>query len=133
VYVRTWVPQTQVLFAGICNPCDALRMANFPYSRSHQRAPRVSLMKPASFSLSGKRISAVLHAVSTTGGLARMDRPLPPGTLGELAVATSLGQVCGLVEFLPLTKGNPTQAFRFIAFSDDDYERLSSTILAGCS
>jgi len=62
-----------------------------------------------------------------------MDRPLPPGTLGELAVATSLGQVCGLVEFLPLTKGNPSQAFRFIAFSDDDYERLSSTILAGCS
>jgi hypothetical protein len=85
-------------------------------------------MKPASFSLSGKRISAVLQTVSTTGGLARMTGPVPPGTLAELVVATSRGQVSGLVEFLPPTKGNPTQAFRFVAFSDDDYERLSSTI-----
>jgi len=88
-------------------------------------------MKPASFSVSGKRISAVLHAVSTTGGLVRMAGALPPGTLAELAVFTSLGQVRGLVEFFPPTKGNPTQAFRFIAFSDEDYERLSSSILAG--
>jgi len=60
-----------------------------------------------------------------------MAGPVPSGTLAELAVSTSLGRVCGLVEFLPATKGNPTQAFRFIAFSDDDYERLSTTIVAG--
>jgi len=59
-----------------------------------------------------------------------MAGPLPPGTLAELAVSTSLGRVCGLVEILPATKGNSMQAFRFIAFSDDDYERLSSTIVA---
>ena len=62
-----------------------------------------------------------------------MAGPLPSGTLAELVVATTLGRVCGLVEFLPQMKGNPMQAFRFIAFSDDDYARLSSTILAGCS
>jgi len=73
---------------------------------------------------------AVLQAVSTTGGLAQMSGPLPPGTLAEFAVDTNLGRVCGLVEFLEArTRESPTQAFRFLAFSDDDYERLSSIIL----
>jgi len=61
-----------------------------------------------------------------------MDRTVPAGTFAELAVDTNLGQVCGLVEFLASqTKGN--QAFRFIAFSDDDYARLSNTMLMGHS
>ena len=112
------------------DPCDALRMANFPHPHPNSRAPRVHVAKPASFSLSGKRIPAVLQAISTTGGLAQMAGPLPRGSLAELVVETNLGRVCGLVEFLEArTKGNPAQAFRFIAFSDDDYERLSSTIL----
>jgi hypothetical protein len=85
---------------------------------------------PVSFSLSGKQIPAVLQAVSTTGGLVQMAGPIPPGSLAELVVDTNLGRVCGLVEFLGArTRGSATQAFRFVAFSDDDYERLSSTIL----
>ena len=80
--------------------------------------------------MSGKRISAVLRTVSTTGGLAEMDRPVPPGTFAELAVSTGLGQVCGLVEFLE-AQGKGSQAFRFIAFSDDDFERLNNTVLMG--
>ena len=60
-----------------------------------------------------------------------MAGPLPSGTLAEVSIATNLGKIFGLVEFLPQTKGNPAQAFRFIAFSDDDYERLS-TMLTDC-
>jgi len=106
-------------------------MATFPHTRSHKRAPRVSITKPASFLLSGKQISAVLLVASTTGGLASTAVPCPPGAFGELSVATSLGKVSGLVEFLPATKHSPKRAFRFIAFSDDDYERWKNTILAG--
>ena len=105
-------------------------MATFPNPHSHKRAPRVIITRSASFSLSGKRISAVLLVASTTGGLARMATLCPPA-LAELAVPTSSGEVCGLVEFLPPTKGNPKQAFRFVAFSDEDYERWNSTVLAG--
>jgi len=104
-------------------------MATFSHSRTKPRAPRVSVTKPASFSI---RISAVLQAVSATGGRAELAGPVPPGTLAELAVDTSRGRVCGLVEFLETqTKGN--QAFRFVAFSDDDFERLSSEMLARSS
>jgi len=61
-----------------------------------------------------------------------MAGPVPPGTLAEMVVDTSRGRVCGLVEFLETqTKGN--QGFRFVAFSDDDFERLRSTMLAGSS
>ena len=127
--VRPCRRRTAVLFAKMRNPCDALPMANFSRSRSNLRAPRVSVTKPASFSI---RISAVLQAVSTTGGRAQMAGAVPPGTLAELAVDTSRGRVCGLVEFLEAqTKGN--QGFRFVAFSDDDFERLRSTMLAGSS
>jgi len=105
-------------------------MAHFPQPHSNLRATRVHVTMPVSFSLSGKRMPAVLQAVSTTGGRVQMARPLPLGTLAELVVDTNLGRVCGLVEFLEArTKENPTQAFRFVAFSDDDYERLSGTIL----
>jgi len=59
-----------------------------------------------------------------------MTGSLPPGTFAELAVDTNLGRVCGLVEFLEArTRESPAQAFRFVAFSDDDYELLSTTIL----
>ncbi len=109
--------------------CHALRMAHFPQSHASQRAPRVRVTKSASFSISSKRIPAVLQSLSTTGGLARIASSLPPGTLAELVVDTNVGRVSGLVEFLGTPKGDsPSQAFRFIAFSDEDYERLSSTI-----
>ena len=105
-------------------------MAHFPHPCSNSRAPRVNVTTPVSFSLSGKRKSAVLKVVSTTGGLAQMPGFLPTGTFVELAMDTGRGRVCGLVEFLEArTKTSPTQAFRFVAFSDADYALLSSTLL----
>ena len=55
-----------------------LCMAHFPHPHSNLRAPRVHATMPVSFSLSGKRIPAVLQAVSTTGGLVQMAGPPPP-------------------------------------------------------
>lgn len=80
--------------------------------------------------MDGRVVTAILHKISLTGGLAEF-----PGTLGEVSIAearleTTSGLVTGLVEFLPKQKkGRPdTRPFRFIALSDSDYKRLNATL-----
>src|SRR5579859_7302955 len=91
-------------------------MAYFPQLQSKTRSPRVRVPNSESirFNLGGRQVLAVLQKISLTGGLAEFN--------------TSAGQVSGLVEFLPSPDGTETYPFRFIALSDQDHERLSSTI-----
>ncbi len=83
-----------------------------------------------SFSVHGKETQGTLQTVSTTGGSARILRPLSSGTLAEISLHLSTGPVSALVEFLsPRSQGRFfTQAFRFVAFGDDDYTRFHQTL-----
>jgi len=70
-----------------------------------------------------------LQKISTTGGLAQFANRLGAGTLAEIAIPTKAGRVQGLVELLaPTSAGATNQAFRFIALSDEDHQRLASVI-----
>jgi hypothetical protein len=107
-------------------------MAHLPHPHHSLRAPRVCVTtgESISFSLEGKQIHGILQAVSTTGGSARISQPLNPGTLAEISLHTGLGPVNASVEFLhPQGQGQSfAQAFRFLAFDDDDYARFNRTL-----
>ncbi|MGC2695697.1 MAG: hypothetical protein WA738_07895 [Candidatus Angelobacter sp.] len=70
----------------------------------------------------------MLQKISLTGGLAEFNGTIGSATIAEARLNTIAGQVSGLVEFLPAANGTATYPFRFIALSDQDYERLNSTI-----
>ncbi len=105
-------------------------MPYFPQSQRKTRSPRVRVPNSESirFNLGGHQVSAVLQKISMTGGLAEFTNSIGSATIAEARLNTISGQVSGLVEFLPSTNGNATYPFRFIALSDQDHERLSSTI-----
>ena len=107
-------------------------MAHFPKINSRLRAHRVRVPRgePVNFYLDDRCVSAVVHKLSLTGGLAESMRHVAPGTLAELKLETASGQVSGLVEFLRSQKQGATslRAFRFLALSDDDHLRLSTTL-----
>jgi hypothetical protein len=79
-----------------------------------------------SFILAGKQTRGLLQVASTTGGSVRLLQPLNPGTLADVSLHTKAGTVNALVEFLqPRRQGTfVAQAFRFLAFDDDDYDRF---------
>ena len=107
-------------------------MPHFPQTQSQTRSPRVRVPNNESirFNLGGRQVSAVLQKISLTGGLAEFNVSIGSATLAEMKLNTIAGQVSGLVEFLPSQDNTPTYPFRFIALSDDDFARLSSTIKA---
>jgi len=70
----------------------------------------------------------LLQKISLTGGLAEFTGSIGSATIAEAKVNTLSGPVSGLVEFLPAQVGSCTYPFRFIALSDQDYERLNSTL-----
>lgn len=104
------------------------RMAHFPHPHTSSRAPRVCFTagESISFSLEGKEIRGILQVASTTGGSARLLQPLSPGTLADVSLHTKAGTLSALVEFLQPRRQGPfvAQAFRFLAFGDDDYDRF---------
>ena len=108
------------------------RMVHLPHPHPSLRAPRlwVTTGEPISFSMEGNQIEGILQAVSSTGGAARISQPLNPGTLAEIALHTSSGPIRASVEFLhPQRQGQSfAQAFRFLAFDDDDYARFNRTL-----
>lgn len=112
--------------------CDALDcMAHFPQSLRGVRAPRVRIPQDETvlFNVEGVRVKGLLQKLSTTGGLVRLGNRVGPGSLAEIAIATKAGPVQGLVEmFPPVREGSSNQAFRFVALSDEDHQRLSATI-----
>ena len=105
-------------------------MPHFPQLQSKTRAPRVRVPNSESirFNLGGRQVSAILQKISLTGGLAEFTSSIGSATIAEAKLNTISGQVSGLVEFLPSPDGTDTYPFRFIALSDQDFERLSSTI-----
>lgn len=113
-------------------PADVmlLRMAHFPQSHRGVRAPRVRVPQDelVHFVADGMRIKAMLMKISTTGGLAHLVNRLDPGTLAEIAIATKAGVIQGLVEMFPPMSDGSNQAFRFVALSDEDHQRLASIV-----
>jgi len=110
-----------------------LSMPHFPQTLSRTRAPRVRVPNDESirFDLGGRMVSAVLHKLSLTGGLAEFQGTINGVTIAEARLNTSSGPVSALVEFLPRRKKDGATAaypFRFIALGDQDYERLSNTL-----
>jgi len=105
-------------------------MPHFPQVQSKTRSPRVRVPNNESirFNLGGRQVSAILQKISLTGGLAEFSTSIGSATIAEAKLNTISGQVSGLVEFLPSPDGSDTYPFRFIALSDQDYDRLSSTI-----
>jgi hypothetical protein len=105
-------------------------MPHYPQSQTKTRSPRVRVPNGESirFNLGGQQVSAVLQKISMTGGLAEFPRSIGSATIAEAKVNTLSGPVSGLVEFLPPQVGSCTYPFRFIALSDQDYERLSATL-----
>ena len=108
-------------------------MPYFPQPLSRTRAPRVRVPNEESirFDLGGRLVSAVLHKLSLTGGLAEFNGTISGVTIAEAKLNTSAGPVNALVEFLPRRKKDGITAaypFRFIALGDQDYERLSATL-----
>jgi len=102
-------------------------MAHFPQPHASVRAPRVRVpnSESVSFSVDGKRVPAVLHEISNTGGLAQFSITVRSGTLAELQMRSKSGPITGLVELLrPLPSGK-MQPFRFVALDEKDHERLS--------
>ncbi|HZU33748.1 MAG TPA: hypothetical protein VFB79_21720 [Candidatus Angelobacter sp.] len=104
-------------------------MPHFPQLQSKTRSPRVRVPNSESirFNLGGRQVSAVLQRISLTGGLAEFSSSIGSATIAEAKMNTLAGPVSGLVEFLP-AQGGSTYPFRFIALSDQDYERLNSTL-----
>jgi hypothetical protein len=105
-------------------------MPHFPQAQSKNRSPRVRVPNSESirFNLGGRQVSAILQKISMTGGLAEFPSTIGSATIAEMKLNTISGQVSGLVEFLPSPDGSATYPFRFIALSDEAYERLNSTI-----
>ncbi len=81
-------------------------------------------------SAEGKQIPGTLQVVSATGGSARMSKPFASGTLGEIFLRTREGEVNAVVEFLPPRRQGQSfgQAFRFLAFGDEDYARFERAL-----
>ena len=121
---------TLVMFVRVGKAAMLTFMAHFPHPHTSSRAPRVCVTTSVSFSLEGKRIQGTLQVVSTTGGSARMAQLLKPGTIAEILLHTTAGQVSAVVEFMrPRRQGQSfAQAFRFLAFGDEDYARFDRTL-----
>jgi hypothetical protein len=109
---------------------DDVVMPHFPQTQTKTRSPRVRVPNNESirFNLGGHQVSAVLQKISLTGGLAEFPRSIGSATIAEAKVNTLSGPVSGLVEFLPAQLGSCTYPFRFIALSDQDYQRLNATL-----
>jgi hypothetical protein len=122
--------RTLVMFVAVGEDAMLTLMAHFSHPHASSRAPRVCVTTSVSFSLEGKQIQGTLQVVSTTGGSARMARPLKSGTLAEILLHTSAGQVSAVVEFLRARRQGQSfaQPFRFLAFGDDDYARFDRNL-----
>lgn len=110
-------------------------MAHFPKAHANHRSPRTQIPhpEPTRFRIGDHLVTGNLQRISLTGGSALFNRNIHSGTLAEIAIATKFGPVCGLVEFLAGRRATLTaqeHGFRFVALSDDDYQRLGRVLQA---
>src|SRR5215475_3865465 len=107
-------------------------MPHFPKSLSKARSPRVRVPNDETirFNVDGRLITAILHKISLTGGLAEFPSAIGEAFIAEARLETTNGPVKGLVEFLAAQKKSRpnTYPFRFIALSDGDYKRLNGVL-----
>ena len=108
-------------------------MAYFPHPDPNHRAPRSRVTDPIPVEIvvsGSKGVRGTLQAISTTGGCAQLPAVINEGALAEIALGTKFGPVRALAEMLkPQTAGaRRVQAFRFIALSETDHERLTSAL-----
>jgi hypothetical protein len=110
-------------------PC----MAASPVSPCKRRPVRVLLpgMPPVTIRCGGgQNSSARLQAVSVTGGLLRVLKPLSPGAVVELMFSTCFGSVLAMAELLSphLLAPIGLQPFRFIAMDNAELRHLCAAI-----
>lgn len=108
-------------------------MPHFPQSQTKKRSPRVRVPneEPVRFDIGGHLVTAVLHRLSLTGGLAEFKGALGSEvTIAEVRLNTANGPVTGLVEFMrPQNKQTPNlYPFKFLALGDADFRRLDATL-----
>lgn len=108
-------------------------MAHFPRVHRSVRAPRTTFPKPepANFRVDNQLVKGLLRRLSLTGGCAVLTKNVKTGTLAEIAIPTPFGVVSGLIEFLAnnaAIKPSPEFGFRFVAFNEQDHERLSKAL-----
>ena len=105
-------------------------MTHFPQPHPTKRAARVQLGGSVLAAIrfdDGQRSRAKLYAVSVTGGLLKLAKPLGQGDFVEIGFQTKVGAVIGMAEMLsPARKATDgiLQPFRFIALGDDDHRNL---------
>jgi hypothetical protein len=105
-------------------------MTHFPQPHPTKRAARVQLGGSVLAAIrfdDGQRSRAKLYAVSVTGGLLKLAKPLGQGDFVEIGFQTKVGAVIGMAEMLsPARKAidGILQPFRFIALGDDDHRNL---------
>lgn len=108
-------------------------MAHFPRAHRSVRAPRTTFPnpEPANFRVDNQLVKGAIRRLSMTGGCAVLNNKVKTGTLAEIAIPTPFGVVCGLIEFLAngaAAKPSPEFGFRFVAFNEQDHERLSKAL-----
>jgi hypothetical protein len=106
-------------------------MAQKPKKFRKQRAPRIRVpnQERALFQINEMKFVGVLQRLSLTGGSAVLSKgPIPPGTMGDLALSTVFGKVTAQIEFLHTgADGVPlAQAFRFLAMDDASAKRFAA-------
>jgi hypothetical protein len=107
-------------------------MAHFPQPHPSVRAARIRVpnSESVSFLLEGRRVPAVLHEISLTGGLVQFSISIREGTFAELKIQAKSGPIIGLVELLrPSKRSSGTMhPFRFVALGEEEHEHLVSAI-----
>jgi hypothetical protein len=105
-------------------------MTHFPQPHPTKRAARVQLGGTVLAAIrfdDGQRSRAKLFAISVTGGLLKLAKPMSQGDFVEIGFQTKVGSVIGMAEMLPPTRkatDGILQPFRFIALGDDDHRNL---------
>lgn len=108
-------------------------MTYFPEPNPNHRAPRLFLnaARPAVIRFEDGRWSpAKLMAISLTGGLLQLNKPVVPGALIELVFMSQGGPVLGLAELLSPASATLRclQPFKFIVIDDGNQEKLTQLI-----
>ena len=93
------------------------------------RSPRFSVpnKEQVVVSIEEEHLRGTLHLLSLTGGVVRLDRRVPTGTLGELRIKTVSGTFSATIELLKMANLE-AQAFRFVAMGPTARKRLEDAL-----
>ncbi len=94
------------------------------------RSPRVSVpdTEQAVVKIGLERAIGILRKLSATGGSLRLSKQFTPGTLADITIRTTCGNVGAAIELLGVADGARTQAFRFVQMESTDRARLMAVL-----